>query len=131
MSTAKHKFQKLVFDPANQKLVGFLNELQKLFKDAFGIAAQAIIEQFAYAKMPQRLKKLINQVHLEKGTYEQIVTHLEKYLELNSLEAPAGQQIKNVSHNTANTNADRHKPTCDHCNKPRHFQKSVPFAKNA
>ena len=46
MATAKHKFQKLVFNPANQKLVDFLDELQKLAKDAFGIAAHAIIEQF-------------------------------------------------------------------------------------
>ena len=28
MATVKHKFQKLVFNPANQKLVDFLDELQ-------------------------------------------------------------------------------------------------------
>ena len=38
--------------------------------------------------MPPRLNKSINQAHLENGTYEQIVTHLEKELELNSLESP-------------------------------------------
>ena len=43
MATAKHKFQRLVFNPANQKLIDFLDELQKLAKDAFGVAAQAII----------------------------------------------------------------------------------------
>ena len=58
MATAKHKIQKLVFNPANQKLVDFLDELQKLAKDAFGIAAHAIIEQFIYAKMPPHLKKI-------------------------------------------------------------------------
>ena len=42
MATAKHKFQKLVFNPANQKLVEFFDELQKLAKNAFGIAAHAI-----------------------------------------------------------------------------------------
>ena len=78
MATAKHKFQKLVLNPANQKLVDFLDELQKLAKNAFGIAAHAIIEQFIYAKMPPHLKKSINQAHLENGTYEQIVTHLER-----------------------------------------------------
>ena len=56
MGTTKHEFQKFVFDPANQKLVDFLDELQKLAKDAFGIAAHAIIEQFKYAKMPPHLK---------------------------------------------------------------------------
>ena len=63
MATAKHKFQKLVFNPANQKLVDFLDELQKLAKDAFGIAAHAIIEQFIYANMPPNLKKSMNQAH--------------------------------------------------------------------
>ena len=68
MATAKHKFQRLVFNPSNQKLIDFLDELQKLAKDAFGVAAQAIIEQFIYAKMPPQLKKSINQAHLENGT---------------------------------------------------------------
>ena len=63
MATAKHKFQKLVFNSANQKLVDFLDELQKLATDAFGIAAHAIIEQLMYAKMPPHLKKSVNQTH--------------------------------------------------------------------
>ena len=63
MATAKHKFQRLVFNPANQKLIVFLDELHKLAKDAFGVAAQAIIELFIYAKMPPHLKKSINQAH--------------------------------------------------------------------
>ena len=44
MATAKHKFPQLVFNPVNQKLIDFLDELQKLAKDAFGVAAQAIID---------------------------------------------------------------------------------------
>ena len=88
MATAKHKFQRLVFNAANQKLIDFLDEIQKLAKDAFGIAAQAIIEQFIYAKMSPHLKKSPHQAQLENGTFEQIVSHLEKELELNGLEAP-------------------------------------------
>ena len=88
MATAKHKFQRLVFNPANQNLIYFLEELQKLAIDAFGVAAQVIIEQFICAKMPPHLRKSINQAHLENGTYGQIVSHLEKELELNGLEAP-------------------------------------------
>ena len=122
MATAKHKFQKLVFNPANQKLVDFLDEIQKLAKDAFGIAAHAIIEQFIYAKMPPHLKKLISQAHLEKGTYEQIVTQLERELELNGLEAPDELSINNVSQQPTNTNANRPKPTCHHCKEPGHYR---------
>ena len=122
MATAKHKFQKLVFNPANQKLVDFLDELQKLAKDAFGIAAHAIIEQFKYAKMPPNLKKLINQAHLENGTYEQIVTHLEREIELNGLEAPDELPINNVSQQPTNTKTDTPKPTCHHCKKPGHYR---------
>ena len=145
MATAKHKFQRLVFNPANQKLIDFLDELQKLAKDAFGVAAQAIIEQFIYAKMPPHLKKSINQAHLENGTYEQIVTHLERELELNSLEYPDETQMNTVTHkqqiegnpdNAGNINGDtndsnpnNHKidrnsrtlyPPCETCGKTNH-----------
>ena len=48
MATGRHKFQRLVFNPANQKLIDFLDELRKLVKDAFGVTAQGIIEQFIY-----------------------------------------------------------------------------------
>ena len=98
MATAKHKFHKLVFNPANQNIVEFLNELQKLAKDAFGIAAHAIIEQFIYDKTPPHLKKSINQAHLENGMYEQIVTHLERELQPNSLEYPDETQMTTVTH---------------------------------
>ena len=121
MATAKHKSQKLVFNPANHKLVDFLDELQKLAKDAFGIAAHIIIEKFIYAKMPPHLKKSINQVPLENGTYEQIVTHPEMELQQNSLETPDELQINTVNHKTANANADKPKPTCHHCKKPGHY----------
>ena len=122
MATTKHNFQKLVFNPANQKLVDFLDELRKLAKEAFGIAAHAIIEQFIYAKLPPHLKKSINQARLENGTYEQLVAHLEKEIELNSLEAPYELKINTVSHNNANANADRPKPTCHHCKKPGDYR---------
>ena len=122
METAKHNFQKLVFNPANQNLVDFLDELQKLAKDAFRIAAHTIIEQFIYAKRPPHLKNLINRAHFENGTYEQTVTHLERKLELNDLEAPDELQINNVNQQLTYTNADRPKPTCHHCKKPGYYR---------
>ena len=106
MATAKHKFQKLVFNPENQKLVDFPDDLQKLAKEAFVIGALAIIEQFIYAKMLPHLKKSINQAHLENGTYEQIVAHVGRELELKGLEAPDELQINTVSQHVTNTNAN-------------------------
>ena len=57
MVTAKHKFQKLVFNPANQKLVDFLDQLQQLAKDAFRIAAHAIFEQSINDTTPEKINK--------------------------------------------------------------------------
>ena len=122
MAKAKHKFQRLVFNPANQKLIDVPDELQKLAKDAFGLAAQAIIEQFIYAKMPPHLKKSINQAHLENGTYEQIVSHLERELELNGLEAPDEMPINTVTQQAPQQNSNQPRPTCHHCKKPGHYQ---------
>ena len=122
MATAKHTFQRLVFNPANQKLIDFLDELQKLAKDSFGVAAQAIIEQLIDAKMPPHLRKSINQAHLENGTYEQIASHPESELELNGLEAPDEMPINTVTQQAQQQNSDKPKPTYHHCKKPRHYQ---------
>ena len=48
--------------------------------------------------MPPHLKKSVNQAHLENGTYEQIVTHLEGELELKSLEHSDETQMNTVTH---------------------------------
>ena len=125
MVTAKHKFQRLVFHPANQKLIVFPDELQKLEKDAFGVAAQAIIEQFIYAKMLPHLKKSINQALLENGTYEQMVSHRERELELNGLEAPDELPINTVTQQAPEQNSDKPKATCHHCKKPGHYKISA------
>ena len=122
MATAKHKFQRLVFNPANQNLIDFLDELPKLAKDAFGIAAQEIIEQFIYAKMPPDLKKSINQAHLENGTFKQIVSLREKELELNGLEAPDELQINTVTQQATQENSGKPNPTCHHCKKPGQYR---------
>ena len=117
MATAKHQVQKVVCNPANQKLVDFLDELQKLARDVFRRPAHAIIEQFKYARM-SHLKKSRNQAHLENGTFEHtvhIASHLEKKLELNGLETPDEQQLKTVSQHYASKNANRRQRTCHLC----------------
>ena len=123
VATAKHKFQQLAFNPTNQNWIDFLYELQKPAEDAFGVADQAIVEQFIYAKMPPHLKKSINRAHLEIGTYEQIVSHLEKELELNGLEAPDELQKNSVTQQAAQQNPEKPKSTCQHCENPGHHCK--------
>ena len=125
-------------------------------KDAFGVDAQAIIEQFVYAKMPQHMKKSINQAHLENGTYEQIVTHLERELELNSLEYPDETQMNTVTNkhqiagnpddagkiinDTNDSNPNNHKndresrtlcPPCETCGKTNHSTERCYVGANA
>ena len=70
--------------------------------------------------MPLHLKS-ITQAHLENGTFEQIVTHPERELDLNGLEAEL--QINYVNQQLTNTNADKPKLTCHHCKKPGHYRK--------
>ena len=86
-ASAKHRFNRLSFDPENQKLPDFLEELQESAEKAFGENTHQMIENLVYAKMPPHLKKSINQAYLENGTYDQIVKHLEREMELNGLEA--------------------------------------------
>ena len=71
---SKTTFPETRLQLTNQKLVDFLEELQRLAKGAFEIAPHAIIEQFVYAKMPPLLKNSINQAHLEKA-HENRLSH--------------------------------------------------------
>ena len=121
-ATAKHKFHTLVFNRANQKFIDFLYELQKLAKDAIGVAAQAITEQFIHAKRLPHLKKSINQDNLENGPFEQVFSHLGRELELNGLEAPDEKQIHIVRQQASKPTPEKPKPTCHHCKKPGHYR---------
>ena len=78
MATAKHKFKKFVFNSANQKLVDFPDEFQKLAKDASRKATHTILEQFLYARKPPHLKKSKNRPDVDNGPNEKVVTYIEK-----------------------------------------------------
>ena len=54
--------------------------------DFFGEKVQAILDSVLYAKLPPKLKRSVNMARLENATYEEIVAHLEKKVELNSLD---------------------------------------------
>ena len=56
IASAEQKLQKIAFSPSDRGLVDFLQELHRLAKNAFGIAAFDINEQFIYAKMQPKQK---------------------------------------------------------------------------
>ena len=128
--TAKHKWHKLVLDPNTIKLPDFPEELNQGAEKAFGENAQAIIDSLLYAKLPPKLKRSVIMARLENATYEEIVTHLERELELNGLEE--GDDIPVPTLSTAPTA----KPpgtgllssgidpnvTCNYCKKPGHVK---------
>ena len=125
-ATAKHKWHKLVFDTNTMKLPDFLEELNQGAEKAFGENAQAMIDSLLYAK----LKRSVNMARLENASYEEIVTHLERELELNGLEG--GDDITVPTMSTAPT-ATRPgtgllssgidpNVTCNYCKKPGHVK---------
>ena len=127
-ATAKHKWHRLVLDPNTMKLSDFLEELNQGAEKAFGENAQAMIDSLLYAKLPPKLKRSVNMARLENATYEEIVTHLERELELNGLEE--GDDIPVPTMSTAPT-ATRPGTgllssgidpgiTCNYCRKPGH-----------
>ena len=129
-ATAKHKWHKLVFDPNTMKLPDFLEELNQGAEKAFGEHAQAMIDSLLYAKLPLKLKRSVNMARLENASYEEIVTHLERELELNGLEG--GDDIPVPTMSTAPT-ATRPGTgllssgidpniTCNYCKKPGHVK---------
>ena len=63
-----------------------LEKLNQGAEKAVGKNAKKMIDSLLYLKLPQKLKKSVIKAHLENGTYEEIVAHLERELELNALE---------------------------------------------
>ena len=127
-ATTEHKWHRLVFDPNTMKLPDFLEELNQGAEKAFGENAQAMIDSLLYAKLPPKLKRSVNMARLENATYEEIVTHLERELELNGLDE--GDDIPVPTMSTAPT-ATRPENgllsagidpniTCNYCKKPGH-----------
>ena len=135
-ATAKHKWHRLTFDPNTMKLPDFLEELNQGAEKAFGENAKSMIDSLLYAKLPPKLKRSVNMARLENGTYEEIVAHLERELELNALEesddlpmatmASASTSNNNSLSNGINTNKDAQ---CSYCKATGHFYKSCPKLK--
>ena len=135
-ATAKHKWHRLIFDPNTMKLPDFLQELNKGAEKAFGKNAKSMIDSLLYAKLPLKLKRSVNMARLENGTYEEIVAHLERELELNALEdlddlpvttmASASTSSRSLLSNGIDTNKEAQ---CAFCKANGHFYKNCPKLK--
>ena len=68
------------------------------------------------------LKKSFNQAHLENGTYEQTVSHVERELELNGLETPGELQKNTVTQQATQQCPEKPEPTCHYCKNPGQYQ---------
>ena len=118
------------------KLPEFLAELNQGAEKAFGENAKSMIDSLLYAKLPPKLKRSVNMARLENGTYEEIVAHLERELELNALEesddlpmatmASASTIQSNLLTNGINTNKDAQ---CSYCKATGNYYKSCPKLK--
>ena len=135
-ATAKHKWHRLIFDPNTMNLPDFLEELNQGAVKAFGENAKSMIDSLLYAKLPPKLKRLVNMARLENGTYEDIVAHLERELELNALEesdelsiatmASSSSKSRNLLSNGIDTNKNNQ---CSYCKAEHHFWKNCPKLK--
>ena len=127
-ATAKHKWHRLVFDPNTMKLPDFLEELNQGAEKAFGDHAQKMIDSLLYAKLPPKLKRSVNMARLENGSYDEIVAHLERELELNALEESDDLPMTTMTSSTTKsktplTTGQISDITCNYCKEKGHMVK--------
>ena len=127
-ATAKHKWHRLVFDPNMMKLPDFLEELNQGAEKAFGDHAQKMIDSLLYAKLPPKLKRSVNMARLENGSYDEIVAHLERELELNALEESDDLPMATMTSSSSKTKTplstnQMSDITCNYCKEKGHMVK--------
>ena len=127
-ATTKHKWHRLVFDPNTTKLPDFLEEFNQGAEKVFGDNAQKTIDSLLYAKLPSKLKKSVNMARLEDSSYDEIVAHLERELELNALEESDDLPMASMTSSTTKTktvpsNAQMSDITCNYCKEKGHMAK--------
>ena len=127
-ATAKHKWKRLVFDPNTTNLPDFLEERNKGAEKAFVDNDQKMIDSLLYAKLPPKLKRSVNMARLENSSFDEIVAHLERELELNALEEsdelPMASMTSTVAKTkTVSSNAQMSDITCIYCKEKGHMVK--------
>ena len=82
-----------------------------------------MIDSLLHAKLPPHFKRSLKLAYLENGTCDQRVAHLERELELSSLENDGEKTIRTrtaVSPNHNQQNTELTKVVCHYCKKPGH-----------
>ena len=110
------------------KLPDFLEELNQGAEKAFGDHAQKMIDSLLYAKLPPKLKRSVNMARLENGSYDEIVAHLERELELNALEESddlpmATMTSSSTKPKTPLSTGQMSDITCNYCKEKGHMVK--------
>ena len=127
-ATAKHKWHRLVIGPNTMKLPDFLEEFNQGAIKAFGDIAQKMIDSLWYAKLPPKLKQLVNEARLENGSYDEIVAHLERELEFNAFEESDDLPIATMTSSTSKNKTPLSTGqmtgiTCNYCKEKGHMVK--------
>ena len=79
-----------------------------------------MIDSLLYAKMSTHLKRSLNLTYLENSTYDQLVAHLEKDLELSGLQNDGELTIPTmtaVPPNDNQQNTEQTETVCQYCKK--------------
>ena len=110
------------------KLPDFLEELSQGAEKAFEDYAQKMIDSLVYAKLPPKLKKSVNMARFANGSYDEIVAHLEKKLELNALEDSGDLPMASMTSSTSKpktllSTGQTTDVFCNYCNKMGHMVK--------
>ena len=87
-----------------------------------------MIDSLFYAKLPPKLKKSVNVVRLENGSYDGKAAHLEKELELNALEESDDLPMATMTSSTYKvktllSNRLQSNIVCNHCKEKGHMVK--------
>ena len=106
-----------------------MEQYQKLAQEVYGEDAPKFIETSFYAKMQTHLKRVLNQARLETESYDMMVQHLEREMELNGLLAPNETNITGVHQIKVQETQQAPNPpkptgSCYGCGQPGHVVKN-------